>query len=221
MCVCSDTLRLLRSAAAHNAILSSPPYSSFRASFFRCRLHFSLSLAHPDPHPAPRCWPIRRSPSPSHTPAHSDRPDAGPAHRNGCWLQNAETGARACVPPLHTCDHCPRSSRFLGPLQVTILFEETFYNDNDESYKVLCIDAPLQGSEYRRLTPDGVGHAPVVRVLWPHYAVVCAPCWADNLRGASSCSDCGRRRAPGFEWPRRLHGAHLLRQGSVARCNCH
>jgi len=27
--------------------------------------------------------------------------------------------------------------------QVPILFEETFYNNNDESYKVLCVGWPL------------------------------------------------------------------------------
>ena len=30
--------------------------------------------------------------------------------------------------------------------QVAILFEETFFNKNDESYRVLCISQPLEGS---------------------------------------------------------------------------
>ena len=32
-----------------------------------------------------------------------------------------------------------------SPRKVCVLFEETFYNDNDESYRVVCIDAPIAG----------------------------------------------------------------------------
>ena len=32
-----------------------------------------------------------------------------------------------------------------------ILFEECFFNPNDESYQVLCLDQPLEGGEYTGL----------------------------------------------------------------------
>ena len=31
--------------------------------------------------------------------------------------------------------------------KVKILFEECFFNPNDESYQVLCLDQPLEGGE--------------------------------------------------------------------------
>lgn len=33
-------------------------------------------------------------------------------------------------------------------LQVPVLFEETFYNEHDESYSVICIQGPLQGRTF-------------------------------------------------------------------------
>ena len=35
---------------------------------------------------------------------------------------------------------------FSGFFQIPVLFEETFFNANDESYMVLCITQPLDGA---------------------------------------------------------------------------
>ena len=34
---------------------------------------------------------------------------------------------------------------FFFRLKVQVLFEETFFNKNDESFRVLCISQPLEG----------------------------------------------------------------------------
>ncbi|CAH1779792.1 unnamed protein product [Owenia fusiformis] len=57
---------------------------------------------------------------------------------------------------------------------VNILFEETFYNKSDESYRVLCINSPLEGGKF-----EGADAVPVISLqtiedctdlLWGHTA---------------------------------------------------
>ena len=45
-----------------------------------------------------------------------------------------------CIPLIAIIQYFP----FLN-IQVQVLFEETFFNSNNQSFPVLCIDQPLEG----------------------------------------------------------------------------
>jgi hypothetical protein len=56
-----------------------------------------------------------------------------------------------------------------------VLFEETFYNDRDESYAVMCIDVPVHGAVVStdRLTQPITSYPEAEAFLWRN-ARMCA-----------------------------------------------